>query len=98
MRAVVLRAKGGPEVLTWTEMLRRIGSATGRKKLVLPMPTFLMRIGATLLDWLPFFPVTRAQLTMLEEGNTADPAVLQGLIGRDPRPFDVDALAYLNSD
>lgn len=86
---------GGPEVLTWIQMLHRIGEATGRRKWILPMPIYLMRIGATLFDWLPFFPVTRGQLTMLEEGNTADPATLKTLIGREPRGFTVDSLAYL---
>jgi NADH dehydrogenase len=89
-------ALGGPEVLSWQTMVRRIAEATGRSKWLLPMPIWIMRIGATLFDWLPFFPVTRGQLTMLEEGNTADPAVLKQLIGRDPQGFSVDALGYLN--
>ncbi|MCZ6808127.1 MAG: integrase core domain-containing protein, partial [Proteobacteria bacterium] len=29
---------GGPEVLSWTEMLRRIARTVGRKKWILPMP------------------------------------------------------------
>jgi NADH dehydrogenase len=91
-------ALGGPEVLTWTDMLKRIGEATGRRKLILPMPTYIMRIGATLFDWLPFFPVTRGQLTMLEEGNTADPVILERLIGRSPTPFNVDTLRYLKAN
>ena len=49
-----------------------------------------------MFDWLPFFPVTRGQLTMLEEGNTADPGVLAALIGREPRPFSTENLAYLS--
>ncbi|MDH3491759.1 MAG: NAD(P)H-binding protein [Gammaproteobacteria bacterium] len=89
-------ALGGPEVLSWTEMVRRIAEATGRKKWILPMPIWIMRIGATLFDWLPFFPVTRGQLTMLEEGNTADPEVLRRLIGRIPRGFTVENLSYLS--
>jgi len=89
---------GGPEVLTWNEMLQRIAAATGRKKWILPMPTYIMRIGATLFDWLPFFPVTRGQLTMLEEGNTADPAILERLIGRSPTAFSVDTLRYLEAN
>jgi NADH dehydrogenase len=89
---------GGPEVLSWTEILRRIGDATGRRKWILPMPTYVMRIGAALFDWLPFFPVTRGQLSMLEEGNTADPAVLEQLIGRKPQGFTVAALGYLNKN
>jgi len=87
---------GGPEVLSWTEMIRRIAAATGKRKWVLPMPTWIMRVGATLFDWLPFFPVTRGQLTMLEEGNTADPDVLARLIGRDPQGFSVENLQYLS--
>ena len=86
---------GGPETLTWQTMIHRIAEATGRKKLILPMPIWIMRIGATLFDWLPFFPVTRDQLTMLEEGNTADPKVLEGLIGRAPKGFAADTLKYL---
>jgi NADH dehydrogenase len=64
---------GGPEILSWPEMLRRIAAAVGKRKLVLPMPIGLMKFGATLLDWLPFFPVTRDQLAMLAEGNYAGP-------------------------
>lgn len=88
---------GGPEVLTWPTMIHRIGKATGRRKWILPMPTWIMRAGATLFDWLPFFPVTRGQLTMLEEGNTADPEILKQVIGRDPKGFTVEALNYLNT-
>ncbi len=87
---------GGPEVLTWKAMVHRIAEATGRKKLILPMPIWIMRIGATLFDWLPFFPVTRGQLTVLVEGNIADPAILRRLIGREPRAFAVESLSYLN--
>ncbi|MBT8102274.1 MAG: NAD(P)H-binding protein [Gammaproteobacteria bacterium] len=86
---------GGPEVLSWQEMLRRIAAATGRDKWILPMPTWIMRVGATLFDWLPFFPVTRGQLTMLEEGNIADPEVLKQLIGRELSGFTTDTLSYL---
>ena len=90
-------ALGGPEILTWREMIVRISEATGREKWILPMPTWIMRVGATLFDWLPFFPVTRDQLTMLEEGNTADPAILMRLIGRTPKAFSVDNIRYLDS-
>ena len=86
---------GGPEVLSWQDMITRIAEATGRSKWILPMPTWIMRVGATLFDWLPFFPVTRDQLTMLEEGNTADPSIIEGLTGAAPKAFSVDNLAYL---
>jgi len=87
---------GGPEVLSWSDMIRRVAKAAGRDKWVLPVPVELMKIGATLLDWLPFFPVTRDQLTMLAEGNTADPSIIESLIGRPPAAFTPDNLSYLS--
>ena len=88
---------GGPEVLSWAEMLRRIAAAVDRRKVMLPMPIGVMKLGATLLDWLPFFPVTRDQLTMLAEGNTADAGRLAKLIGREPMAFTADSLKYLQT-
>jgi len=88
---------GGPEVLTWKEMVSRVAKAAGRRKLFLNMPIGLMRVGASLFDWLPFFPVTRDQLSMLEEGNVADPAVVKKLIGREPAAFSVKNLDYLSA-
>ena len=86
---------GGPEALSWTEMIRRVAEAAGRKKLILPMPVAVMMFAATLLDWLPFFPVTRDQLRMLVDGNTASPDELKRLIARAPKPFEPENLAYL---
>lgn len=88
---------GGPEVLSWTEMLCRIAAAVDKKKIVLPMPIGLMKIGATLLDWLPFYPVTRDQLTMLAQGNVAGPGDLRALIGREPAGFTATNLDYLQT-
>ena len=85
----------GPEVLSWDQIVRRIAAAAHRKKLVLTMPLWVMRTGATLFDWLPFYPVTRDQLTMLEEGNTAAPDALQELIARPPKAMTAEALAYV---
>ena len=86
---------GGPEVVSWPQMLQRIGDAVGKKKLILPMPIGFMKLGATLLDWLPFFPVTKDQLTMLADGNTAEPDELASLIGREPMEFSPGNLDYL---
>ena len=87
---------GGPDVLTWEEMVQRVATAVGRRKWMLPMPVGLMRFGATLFDWLPFFPATRDQLTMLAEGNVADSADLETLINRAPTAFVPENLSYLS--
>jgi len=85
----------GPEILGWGDMVQRIASATGKSKLMLSMPLWLMKIGATLFDWLPFYPVTRDQLIMLEEGNTGSSEILEELIAKEARSFSAAELQYL---
>jgi uncharacterized protein YbjT (DUF2867 family) len=85
----------GPEVLSWKDMVRRIAAAVGKSKVILPVPIWVMRVGAILFDWLPFYPVTRDQLTMLEEGNTASSAPLEAMINRPATQFTPASLAYL---
>lgn len=87
---------GGPEALTWHTVIQRVAAAAGREKLQLPMPIPLMKVAAFALDWLPAFPVTRDQLTMLAEGNTAPVADLEDLIGRNAAAFNAANLSYLN--
>jgi len=73
----------------------QIGAAVGRRKWLLPVPLALMQFAALLFERLPFFPVTRDQLTMLAEGNVADPAGIETLLGREPLAFTPATLAYL---
>jgi NADH dehydrogenase len=85
----------GPEDLTWREMLLRVAAAVGRDKWVMPMPIEVMKLAAFFLDWLPAFPVTRDQLTMLAESNTGDGDNIRRLLGREPMAFAGENLAYL---
>ena len=88
-------ALGGPEVLSWEDMIVRVAEAAGRQKTLLPMHIGLMKFAAKLFDWLPMFPATHDQLKMLGEGNTADPDDLERLIGRSPAAFEPDNMKYL---
>jgi NADH dehydrogenase len=87
---------GGPESLTWREILTRIAAATGRQKLMLPVPAFGVSTAAALLDRFESFPVTRDQLSMLLQGNTCSSAALNRL-GISPTAFDAETLQYLNN-
>ena len=89
---------GGPEALSWPEIIERIAAAAGKTKIVIPMPIGMMKLAALLLDWIPMFPVTRDQLTMLVEGNVVEPDELARIIGREPRRFDSDSLSYLRDN
>ena len=86
---------GGPEEISWVDIIKRIAQAVNKRKIIFPMPIAFMRFAATIFDWLPFFPVTRDQLTMLAAGNTASDQSLRLLIDREPIPFEPKALAYL---
>ena len=90
-----IHALGGPESLTWKEILRRIAAATHRSLVALPVPAWGIRSMAFLLDRFAVFPVTRDQLTMLLAGNTCESRALFGNYGIEPRHFDRDTLQYL---
>lgn len=85
---------GGPQSLSWRDILARLAAARGRHKLMLPVPALGVSAAAALFEHLPAFPLTREQLTMLLEGNTCPPDDLVAL-GIVPRAFDLDHLAYL---
>ncbi len=85
---------GGPETLSWRQILTRLASAMDRKKLMLPAPAVGISAAATLLDRFEFFPITRDQLSMLMQGNVCSDQALRKL-GVDPKPFAGEHLAYL---
>jgi NADH dehydrogenase len=74
-RAIVLAAQtgepgfvaelGGPDVVDWNELWRRIKASLETRRPALHLPTWLMRAPAVVLERLPNPPVTRDQLTML---------------------------------
>jgi uncharacterized protein YbjT (DUF2867 family) len=86
---------GGPEALEWREILRIIAAASGKRKFMLPAPAGVVRAAASLFDRFEWFPVTRAQLQMLLEGNACDGSEAWKLFGITPRRFSVETLAYL---
>jgi uncharacterized protein YbjT (DUF2867 family) len=87
---------GGPEALSWREIIERLAAVRGRRKLTVPVPALSITTAATLLDRFEDFPITRDQLRMLMEGNTCAPTALHSL-GIDPVPFDVRHLDYLRN-
>jgi len=77
-------------------VLRVIATALGRPDLpLIPVPVPLVQAGVALGEWLPGFPITADQLTMLLEGNATDDRRWQALLDIAPRPFTPEALSYL---
>ncbi|QRG68540.1 complex I NDUFA9 subunit family protein [Brevibacillus choshinensis] len=61
---------GGPEPITYGQILDRIGTALGKRHVrKIHIPIALMKPVITAMEGFPFFPITHTQLTMLLEGN-----------------------------
>jgi uncharacterized protein YbjT (DUF2867 family) len=80
---------GGPDRVTWNEFYDRLRRTLGKRRATLHVPMGLMRAGAALAEKLPRPPVTRDQLTMLEDADNVgdvDPAI--GTFGIRPIGLD----------
>lgn len=89
---------GGPDVLTFDEIIERIGEATGRhrKKLHVPMP--FMKANALLAEkLLSKPPFSRDALKMLEEDNTTRLNALTEVFGLKPKALAEGMREYLTA-
>jgi len=86
---------GGPESLTWNQIIQRIAESTGKKKWLFPVPVWLLWPFLILFDRFSWFPITRDQLTMLLEGNEADSTDLFEKLNIKPIRLDKTSLKYL---
>ena len=79
----------GPERVTWNELYERIARTLGKHRGQVHLPIALARAGATVVERLPRAPLTRDQLTMLEEGdNVGDPEPAREAFGIQPIGLD----------
>ncbi|MBM3676562.1 MAG: NAD-dependent epimerase/dehydratase family protein [Actinobacteria bacterium] len=60
---------GGPDVVDWNDLWRRLKAALGAQRPTVHVPSWLVRPQAALLERLPNPPLTRDQLRMLELGD-----------------------------
>ena len=72
---------GGPEALSYDEVLRRIARALGLRRMLLHLPVGLSRLLVSAVQHLPNAPITLDQLTMLLEGSTCDASVTAMTVG-----------------
>lgn len=86
---------GGPEHLTYEEMVDLVKRVVGARRLKMHVPLFLMRRIASLMEFaLPKPPVTREQLKMLAIDNITDLDALERQFGFKPKRL-ADGLGYL---
>ena len=85
---------GGPEALTWKEIIHQIALASGKRTWKIPAPVVVIKIAASILDRFKWFPVTRDQLTMLMESNTVSANYFDDF-SINPKKFNLENLEYL---
>jgi uncharacterized protein YbjT (DUF2867 family) len=86
---------GGPDRLTYKEMLKAIGRATKTRALFLPAPWWAGFTMAALLGWLPFFPATVENLRQLKQGSIASDAQWAADLGVERTPFEESLAKHL---
>ncbi len=91
---------GGPEVLTFKQLLEFVLETTHRSRLLIPVPFALAKLKAMFLQLLPYAPLTVDQVKLLEHDNVVSEAAqaenrtLEGL-GVTPEGIEAIVPGYL---
>ena len=91
---------GGPRIYSFRELLEYILEQTGRRRLLVPVPSALMRLKAWFLEWLPSPPLTRDQVAQLAYDNVVTGDTEAGIgtfadLGITPTPLEDVVPDYL---
>jgi NADH dehydrogenase len=87
---------GGPAAYTLKEILELVAKTTERKRMWVPIPFFLLDLGAALTGWLPYAPITLDQARLLRKDNVvkagADAANVGTIADLGVQPTAVEAV------
>ena len=86
---------GGPEPLTFNEIIDTLAAVLGRRVVKVHLPVWTMRLAAGMFGRFAWFPLTSGQLRMLLEGNTCDPTDFYRDYGLTPISFQEGLARYL---
>jgi NADH dehydrogenase len=85
---------GGPDYLTYAQIVDRVMAVTGKRRLKLNMPIPLISALTAVTDrLLPIFPVSHDQIGSLSQPNFTDLDAFEHAFGVPPRPLDLNYLA-----
>jgi NADH dehydrogenase len=91
---------GGPDVRTFKELMQFVLRTIKRKRLLVPLPFFLAKMQAAVLQYFPTPPLTPDQVELLRADNVVSDAAkaelrtLQGL-GIEPETIEAIVPSYL---
>ncbi len=87
---------GGPEPLTFNEIIDTLAAVLGRRAVKIHLPVWTMRLAAGMFGRFAWFPLTSGQLRMLLEGSTCDPTDFYRDLGLAPISFKEGLASYLS--
>ena len=88
---------GGPSIYSFKELLVYMLSAIGKKRALIPVPIFAMKVPAAMASILPNPPITRDQLRMLDTDNIVNENMLDiTSFGITPQPIEAHVPNYLS--
>ena len=86
---------GGPEPMTMPEVVRTMLDVMGKKRVLLPMPTALMKLATAPLSMLPKPPLTPGAVDFAVQDGLADLTELRGVLGIEPMSLRDGLRLYL---
>lgn len=86
---------GGPNVYTFKELMRFVLRQTCRRRLLIPVPSFIASIQALFLQFLPKPLLTPDQVILLESDNIVTAPDTLASLGIEPTSIEAEVPAYL---
>ena len=98
--AGVIYDAGGPEVLTYAQMMREFGTLVGRRPLIVPVPVLTPQLSSYWLNLVTAVPtnVARALIEGLEHDVLADGAAIRALVPLPLKTYGEAARAALAAE
>lgn len=86
---------GGPEVMTMNEVIQTIAGVLGKRRVVLPVPRPLAKLGTAPLVLLPKPPMTPTGVEFASQDGLVDMRATERVLGIKPVTFKVGLSRYL---
>ncbi len=86
---------GGPEVISMSDVVKTALEVAGRRRLLLPAPTFVMKALASIVQFAPGRPLTPDAIDFITMDALGDPADISEKLGLTPTPLRDGLATYL---
>jgi len=86
---------GGPEILTMTEVARTALQVAGKRRLLLSAPKSVMKLAASILQFMPGRPLTPDTVEFVTMDALADPSDVESRLGVKMTPLREALATYL---